>query len=323
MHNETLRVEARRGRDPSAPFYHALAWRGARALDASVDGAPSAVAAPRQSLVCTYPLDQSAEPAIRAFLGPRTEDLRIATSVRVRTRALRASWTSPLPTFLSRPARRHFGAIAARHAIEWRASNAVPQRVAVFVSKQPHCLFELLRQHAEGRLHCDLALVISNHEDCRALVERFGIGFFCTPFDAAQKAEAETLQHAQLGRHGIDLIVLARYMQILSPGFVARYPHRIINIHHSFLPAFAGAQPYRRAYERGVKFIGATAHFVTDALDCGEIIEQAVTRVADGDDVAALAKKGEALESSVLARALAWQLDNRIAVVDGATCIFL
>lgn len=196
------------------------------------------------------------------------------------------------------------------------------KRTAVFVSKELHCLLELLWAWESGDLMSDIAVVVSNHEDAREVVESFGIPFYHIPATKEIRAEAEAQQLQLLKDYNIDLIILARYMQILTPTFVAENPYRIINIHHSFLPAFIGAKPYERAYKRGVKLIGATSHYVTDNLDEGPIIEQDIERVNHRDDAEELKKKGRLIERTVLARAVKWHLEDRILVYGNRTIVF-
>ncbi len=219
--------------------------------------------------------------------------------------------------------RREFAPIAERFQMHWSLeySSARP-RVAIFVSRYPHCLLDLLYRHHNGELACDIPLVIGNHPDARKLADFHGIPFHHVPVDAAGKEEAEARQLQLLESHGIDLIVLARYMQVLSPAFVARYPRRIINVHHSFLPAFSGARPYHAAFQRGVKIIGATSHYVTDVLDDGPIIEQDVVRVSHRDQLEDLIQKGRDLERLVLSRAVRWHLEHRILCYANKTVVF-
>lgn len=200
--------------------------------------------------------------------------------------------------------------------------NDKRKRSAIFVSKEIHCLVELLWEWQSGDLDTDIALVISNHETAREVVEQVGIPFYYIPAnrDIREQVEAEQLQ--LLEEYDIDLIILARYMQILTPNFVEKYPNRIINIHHSFLPAFIGARPYERAYDRGVKLIGATSHYVTNELDEGPIIEQDIERVDHRNNVASLKKIGQQVERVVLARAVKWHLQDRIIVKDNKTIVF-
>jgi formyltetrahydrofolate deformylase len=216
-----------------------------------------------------------------------------------------------------------FRPIAERFDMTWslRFSDYVP-RVAVFVSKLPHCMYDIMARWRLGELNAEIPLVISNHPDAREIVEEFGATYRHLPVTSATKAEQERLVVAELEAQRIDLVILARYMQVLSDGVVRQYPNRIINIHHSFLPAFAGARPYHQAYERGVKIIGATAHYATPELDQGPIIDQDVARVSHRDAVADLIRKGRDLEKVVLARAVDLHLRNRIVVYGNKTVVF-
>ena len=217
---------------------------------------------------------------------------------------------------------RAFEPVAARFDMEWQISFVYKiKRMAIFVSKQEHCLLELLWQLQAGDLIAEVPMVISNHPDHRELVESYGIPFYHIPVTKETKQEAEAKQ-LELLEGKVDFIVLARYMQILSPQFVARYPNRIINIHHSFLPAFVGSKPYERAYERGVKLIGATSHYVTDDLDEGPIIEQDVARVNHRYNVEDLKRIGRQIERVVLARAVKWHLEDRIIAYQNKTVVF-
>lgn len=200
-------------------------------------------------------------------------------------------------------------------------SDDVP-RMALFVSKLSHCLFDILARVQAGEWQVEIPLIVSNHEDLRPVAERFGIPYHCLPITAANKAEQEEKQRALLREHDVDFIVLARYMQILSPEFIRHYPERIINIHHSFLPAFAGARPYHAAHARGVKIIGATSHYVTDELDAGPIIEQDVTRASHRDSVEDLVRKGRDLEKLVLAGAIWTHIQRKVLCYDNRTVIF-
>lgn len=216
-----------------------------------------------------------------------------------------------------------FEPIAARFQMRWRVEySAARPAVAIFVSSYLHCLVDLLHRHQTGEFACRIPLVVSNHTEARPLAGFYGIPFHYLPVDKNNKAEAERAQLDLLEEHGIDLVVLARYMQVLSPEFVARYPSRIINVHHSFLPAFSGARPYQAAFQRGVKLIGATSHFVTEVLDDGPIIEQDVTRVSHRDQLEDLIQKGRDLERVVLSRAVRWHLDHRILVYGNKTVVF-
>jgi formyltetrahydrofolate deformylase len=195
-------------------------------------------------------------------------------------------------------------------------------RLAVFASKAPHCLYDLLLAHQLGELRGDLVTVVSNHEDLRSIAGHFGVPFAYLPVARDDKAAAEAAQQALLADLRVDLVVLARYMQILSPAFVALWPARVINIHHSFLPAFVGARPYHQAKARGVKVIGATAHYVTSELDQGPIIDQDVCRVSHRDEVEDLVQKGRELERQVLTRAVRAHLDRRVLVSGNRTIVF-
>jgi len=218
---------------------------------------------------------------------------------------------------------RQFEEIAGRFQMRWRVERSDrPHRVALFVSKYDHCLVDLLYRHQSGELGCEMALVVSNHPDARRWADFYGVPFFHVPVESDRKAEAEARQQALLAEHGVDLVVLARYMQVLSAGFVARWPQRIINVHHSFLPAFSGARPYHRAFARGVKLIGATSHYATADLDEGPIIEQDVVRVSHRDGLDDLLQKGRDLEKVVLARAVRWHIDHRILVYERKTVVF-
>ena len=196
------------------------------------------------------------------------------------------------------------------------------KRAAIFVSKEPHCLLELLWDYQSGDLMMDIVMVISNHEDTREIVESLGIPFYYIPANKEIRKQVEEQQIKLIKDNNIDVIVLARYMQILTEDFVAAFPNQIINIHHSFLPAFIGARPYERAFERGVKLIGATSHYVTNDLDEGPIIEQDIKRVDHRDTVDRLKKIGRTIERSVLARALKWHLDDRVIVHKNKTIRF-
>ncbi|MBD2864839.1 formyltetrahydrofolate deformylase [Paenibacillus oceani] len=210
---------------------------------------------------------------------------------------------------------------AAEFSMKWRVTQAGrKQSIAVFVSKEDHCLLELLWQWKSGDLYADIAMVVSNHPDMRDTVESFGIPYHHIPVTADTKKEAEAKQLEVT--QGVDAIVLARYMQIISPSFIEHYPNRIINIHHSFLPAFVGGKPYAQAYERGVKIIGATAHYVTEELDGGPIIEQDVQRVSHRDNVEALKRIGRHIERIVLARAVSWHVEDRILTHQNKTVVF-
>lgn len=205
---------------------------------------------------------------------------------------------------------------------EWQITfSDQKMRMAILVSKEDHCLWDILLRHRAGELHCDIPLVISNHPDVRSTVESFGIAFEHVPLDNSNKAELEQREFELLSQYNIDFVVLARYMQILSANFIARFPNKIINIHHSFLPAFKGSDPYRQAHDRGVKVIGATAHFASEDLDQGPIITQDVAHVSSKEDVESLKIKGRDIERLVLAKALKLFTQHRIFVQDNRTLI--
>jgi len=216
-----------------------------------------------------------------------------------------------------------FAPIVEEFSMKWRIalSNYKP-RVAIFVSKHDHCLVDLLYRHRNGELACDIAMIVSNHPDARRDAEFYGIPYRVIPVTKENKPDAERQELELLRNNEIDLIVLARYMQVLSSNFIARYPQQIINIHHSFLPAFVGAKPHLQAYERGVKLIGATAHYVTEALDDGPIIEQGVARISHRDTLEDLVEKGRDLEKMVLSRAVRWHIEHRILLYNNKTIIF-
>jgi formyltetrahydrofolate deformylase len=207
--------------------------------------------------------------------------------------------------------------------MNWRLTFATPPRnVAIFVSHYLHCLADLLHRHQSGELACNLSLIISNHESARALADFYKIPFHFLPVTGETRTQVEAKQLELLSTSAIDVVILARYMQVLSPQFVRAYPQRIINVHHSFLPAFTGAKPYHAAFARGVKLIGATSHYVTEVLDEGPIIEQDVTRVSQSDQLPDLIQKGRDLERLVLSRAVRWHLSDRILSYANKTVIF-
>ncbi|WHX50429.1 formyltetrahydrofolate deformylase [Paenibacillus woosongensis] len=215
-----------------------------------------------------------------------------------------------------------FAVIAAKFEMKWEIYPLnEKKKLAIFVSKEDHCLVELLWQWQAGDLDAEISMVISNHPDNKEYVESFGIPFYHIPVTPDTKKEAEQKQ-LELVNGKVDLIVLARYMQILSPALIEPYRNRIINIHHSFLPAFVGGKPYAQAYDRGVKIIGATAHYVTEELDGGPIIEQDVQRVSHRDDVGELKRIGRTIERVVLARAVKWHIEDRILVHQNKTVVF-
>lgn len=216
-----------------------------------------------------------------------------------------------------------FAPLARELGMNWKlASSAQRPRVALFCSQYLHCMVDLLYRWRHDELKCEIPVIVSNHRDVERLAAFYGIPFEHIPVTAATRAEAEQRQLELLERHSIDLVVLARYMQILSPGFVERYPAAIINVHHSFLPAFTGARPYHAAHERGVKLIGATSHYVTAVLDDGPIIEQDVARISHRDQVEDLVARGRDLERLVLSRAVRLHLERRILCYGNKTVVF-
>jgi formyltetrahydrofolate deformylase len=218
---------------------------------------------------------------------------------------------------------KHFSPIAEKFQMEWRlAQSAHRPKMAILVSKYDHCLVDLLYRHQSGELHCDIPLIISNHPDNQATANFYKIPYFVVEASKDNRQEAEARILELLREHRPDFIVLARYMQILSNDFVNEYPQRIINIHHSFLPAFVGAKPYHQAFARGVKLIGATSHYVTEVLDDGPIIEQDVVRVSHRDVLDDLLQKGRDLEKVVLSRAVRWHIESRILLYGNKTVVF-
>ncbi len=236
---------------------------------------------------------------------------------------MRIEWDLDSFTLSPDDFRLEFKSVADRFHMEWSVELSRERaRVAILVSRYDHCLVDLLYRHQSGELACEIPLILSNHPDNRRIADFYGVPFHEIVVTKENKREAEARQIALLAEHRIELVVLARYMQILSPDFVAQYPERIINIHHSFLPAFVGARPYHQAFTRGVKLIGATSHFVTDRLDEGPIIEQDVVRVSHRDSVDDLIQKGRDLEKIVLSRAVRWRLDHRILAYGNRTVVF-
>jgi formyltetrahydrofolate deformylase len=216
-----------------------------------------------------------------------------------------------------------FTPVAQELQMNWSLSSSDQRpRVALFCSHYLHCMADLLHRWHSEELPCDVVLVVSNHREVEPLAAFYGVPFVHVPVTAATREAAEAQQLALLAEKKVDLIVLARYMQVLSANFVSRYPRAIINVHHSFLPAFTGARPYHAAHERGVKLIGATSHYVTAILDDGPIIEQDVARISHRDQVEDLIAKGRDLERIVLARALRWRLERRILCYENKTVVF-
>ncbi|MGB9407214.1 MAG: formyltetrahydrofolate deformylase [Terracidiphilus sp.] len=216
-----------------------------------------------------------------------------------------------------------FAPMAAELGMRWQlTSGDWRPRMALFCSQYLHCMADLLYRWRAGELECEIPLIVSNHREVETLAAFYGIPFEHVPVTPATRDEAEQRQLELLARHNVELVVLERYMQILSPGFIARYPAAIINVHHSFLPAFTGAKPYHAAHARGVKLIGATSHYVTEALDDGPIIEQDVARISHRDQVEDLVERGRDLERVVLSRAVRWHLDRRILCYENKTVVF-
>jgi formyltetrahydrofolate deformylase len=213
--------------------------------------------------------------------------------------------------------------VAREFRLDWRVSDTeVPKRIVLLASREDHCLADVLHRWRRGDLRCDIPLVISNHPDLEPLVDWYGIAFRHVPVESQHKEEAFDAMATLIDGAGADVIVLARYMQILPERFCARYPERIVNIHHSFLPSFVGARPYHQAFERGVKLIGATCHYVTAELDEGPIIEQDTRRIDHGDSVEELRRVGRDVERTVLARGLRWHLEDRVLLNGNRTVVF-
>jgi formyltetrahydrofolate deformylase len=218
---------------------------------------------------------------------------------------------------------KHFSPIANRLDMKWQIALSTDRdRVAIFVSKYDHCLVDLLYRWHTGEFSCDIPLIISNHPDAKRHADFYGIPFHAIEMHRENKNETERWQCELLEENKIDLIVLARYMQILSPSFIADHGRHTINIHHSFLPAFIGAKPHQQAFARGVKLLGATAHYVTEVLDDGPIIEQDVIRISHRDSLPDLVQKGRDLEKIVLSRAVRWHLEHRVLLYANKTVVF-
>ncbi|MFH1771353.1 MAG: formyltetrahydrofolate deformylase [Candidatus Omnitrophota bacterium] len=216
-----------------------------------------------------------------------------------------------------------FALIAEKFNIDWSLffTDSLP-KAAIFVSKTEHCLYDLFLRYKSGQLHCQIPLIISNHHDLKGIAEMFNIPFFEFPPESGSKEKIEQVQIDLLKKEGIEVVVLARYMQVLGKRFVQQFKNKIINIHHSFLPAFIGKKPYAQAYCRGVKLIGATSHYVTEEIDSGPIIEQGIVRVSHRDSLNDLKTKGCDLEKAVLSRAVLWHLERKILVYNNKTVVF-
>jgi formyltetrahydrofolate deformylase len=237
---------------------------------------------------------------------------------------MRVEWDLTDFTVDMREFARHFQPIADRFGMQWRvALSSYRPKIAIFVSRYDHCLVDLLYRQRSGELACEIPLIVSNHADVQGWADFYRIPLHVIPVTKENKSAAERQQLDLLRPQGIDLIVLARYMQVLSSDFIRQYPpHRIINIHHSFLPAFVGGKPHQQAFDRGVKLIGATSHYVTEVLDDGPIIEQDVVRISHRDPLEDLIQKGRDLEKVVLSRAVRWHIENRILLYGNKTVIF-
>jgi formyltetrahydrofolate deformylase len=212
--------------------------------------------------------------------------------------------------------------LASKFAMKWRIYSDIKPKMALFVSKYDHCLYDLLGRYNSGELHLEIPFIISNHNDLKSIADSFNIPFYHIPVTKDTKTQAENKQLELLEKHDIDFIVLARYMQIISEKLITKYPNKIINIHHSFLPAFVGAKPYHSAYKRGVKIIGATSHYVTEELDAGPIIDQGVARVSHTHSIEDLIAKGRDLEKIVLANAVKLHANRKVMVYNNKTVIF-
>jgi formyltetrahydrofolate deformylase len=237
---------------------------------------------------------------------------------------MRVEWDLAGFTLDMREFAKHFQPVADRFGMQWRvALSSYRPKIAIFVSRYDHCLVDLLYRQRSGELTCEFPLIISNHADAQRWADFYGVPLHLIPVTKENKSQAERRQLELLRPHGIDLIVLARYMQVLSSDFIRQYPpHHIINIHHSFLPAFVGGKPHQQAFDRGVKLIGATSHYVTEVLDDGPIIEQDVVRISHRDTTEDLIQKGRDLEKVVLSRAVRWHIENRILLYGNKTVIF-
>ena len=237
---------------------------------------------------------------------------------------MRVEWDLAGFTLDMRVFAKQFQPVADRFGMQWRAAlSSYRPKVAIFVSRYDHCLVDLLYRQRSGELACEIPLIVSNHADVQRWADFYGVPLHVIPVTKENKSQAESRQLELLRPHGIDLIVLARYMQVLSPEFIRQYPpHHIINIHHSFLPAFVGGKPHQQAFDRGVKLIGATSHYVTEVLDDGPIIEQDVARISHRDQVEDLVARGRDLERVVLSRALRWHLERRILCYGNKTVVF-
>ncbi len=236
---------------------------------------------------------------------------------------MRVEWSLENFTLEKEEIDSRFSILGHRHQMGWKLHFASERkRLALFVSKESHCLYDLLSRHEAGELPASIPLIVSNHETLRPAAERFGIPFHHFPVTPQNKAAQEQAQLELLARERVDTVVLARYMQIVGARLIDAYPNQVLNIHQSFLPAFVGAKPYHQAFERGVKIIGATSHYVTADLDQGPIIHQDVMKVSHDDSVGDLVRLGKDLEKTVLAKALWWHVTNKILVYSNKTVVF-
>ncbi len=237
---------------------------------------------------------------------------------------MRVEWDLAQFTILQSDIATHFTPLAEKFSMTWQLHFSDTRlKMAIFVSKEAHALYDLLARWQSGEFAADIPLIIANHPDLKPIADAFNIPFYIFAINKDNKAETEQAQLALLAQHQPDFIVLARYMQIITGEFICHYPQRIINIHHSFLPAFIGAKPYHQAFARGVKIIGATSHYVTEDLDAGPIIEQDVTRVTHKDSIADMVRRGKDLEKTVLSRAVYYHLQHRILVYNNKTVVFI
>ncbi len=236
---------------------------------------------------------------------------------------MRVAWQSTNPALDPEYFGQGFAPIADRFHMRWELRDPAQRaQVAIFVTRESHCLFDLLARHQSGDWWADIPMVIGNRDDLKDVVEKFGIPFHLFPVNAANKSIQEQAELELLKAYHVDTVILARYMQILSPDFLRHFPSRVLNIHHSFLPAFPGARPYHAAFARGVKIIGATCHYATADLDEGPIIDQDIIRVSHRDDVQDFIRKGKDAEKIVLARAVTAHLEHRVIVYENRTVVF-
>jgi formyltetrahydrofolate deformylase len=255
--------------------------------------------------------------------GGNILDLDEHVDIHENTFSIRLAWDMTNFSIPAAKVKEAFAPLANEFDASWRIQfSDRKHKIAIFVSRYDHCLQEILWRKSLGDFSFDIPLIISNHPDLEPLAKHYGIAYHIFPVNQENRREQEQQEILLLQQHDIDTIILARYMQILSPEFVGQYSHRIINIHHSFLPAFIGGNPYKQAYERGVKIIGATSHYVTAEIDEGPIIEQDIIRISHKDSIKDLTRKGRDLERLVLARAIHYHTEHRILVNGNKTIIF-